>query len=96
MVVPSNRYTLTLYILIAVVQSQSISKPGADVCSDGHWKNNVQQQLDAIESVLQQHAIKISSLDGLEVTNPRNDKSLDTTTSTHEQETSKIFIKLVL
>ena len=95
MVVPSNRYALTLYILISVVQSQTISKPGADVCSDDQWKKNVQQQLDAIQSILQQHAIKISNFERLDATSSRDEQSLDTTTNPNEQETSKFCIKIV-
>ena len=89
--VSSNRYALPLFILISVVESQTISKTGAEICSDDQWKKDLQQQFDAMQSILQQHAIKISSLERLGVTNTMKEEFLVTTTDPNEQQTSKIL-----
>ena len=54
---------LTLFVIIFAVQSQRIGQSSGDFCSDEQWKRDVQEQVDAMQKILQNHAVKISKMD---------------------------------
>ena len=80
-------YILVFYILTFVVQSQKIYQSS---CLLSEWQKDMQQQMNGMQLLLQNYAVKISNLE--EKLNSSNEKKKtlhETTTYATESETSK-------